>query len=722
MRPFVHHLETEKPLSLDGESLRIEEVVAVARHARPVALAEKAKRRIARCRQMVNVLLERGEKVYGLTTGFGKLRDVPIANEDVAKLQKNLIMSHACGVGEAFSEDVVRAAMLLRINTLCKGNSGIRLEVVQEFVNLLNDGVYPYVPEKGSVGASGDLAPLSHLVLVLMGHPEGRYLPRERRDEEGRSPKRPSFEDFRQMPDAADPDEVEKVAAAEGWTFRPISLEAKEGLALNNGTQFMTAVACLALRDSHRALRFAELAGALSLEAQRGVRMAYDPRLHAVRPHDGQPEVARRVMAYCEGSEILDLYLNSAHLYRACRSLEEAEDFLRQVPSELESEGVGEPPPLRHAREELQALRRDVDGLLAGAVARGDESGTGPGVGAPIRVAEMAALPPRQQIELLVRRLRPTRKQASDLLSLLDGRTFPQTDGVGKARSSLVAAVGQLDAAVPSAPLVQDDYSFRCFPQVLSCGCRAFEHVVEIVEVELNSATDNPLLFPPSPQDEEGTEVGGDADMDPEEYAAWLRADEKRIQACLDGVLGGGNFHGEPVAVAVDYLTIAMAEVASISERRIAHLVDAALSQGLPGFLIESSGLNSGFMIPQYTAAALVSENKVLAHPASVDSIPTSANSEDHVSMGTIAARKSAEVVSNVLDVISIEILTAYQGLKFRLPLQPGEPLRRVVQALAAAGVERYEEDRVPYPDFRRVRRLMEEGELAACLIADSEA
>lgn len=718
MRPFEHHLESEQTLFLDGESLRLDDVVAVARHGRPVALAEKARRRIARCREMVELLLEREEKVYGLTTGFGKLRDVPIATEDVAALQKNLIMSHACGVGDPFPEDVVRAATLLRINTLCRGNSGIRLEVVEQFVHLLNDGVYVYVPEKGSVGASGDLAPLSHLALLLMGHPDARYLPRSARREDGRSPERPSFDDFRAMPDIDDAEAVERAAAEEGWSFRPVALQAKEGLALNNGTQFMTAVACLALRDSQRALRFAEMAGALSLEAQRGVRNAYDPRLHGVRPQKAQPEVARRVMAYCEGSEILDLYLNSAHLYRACRSLEEAEEFLRQVPSELGAEGVGEPPPLRHAREELQALRRDVDGLLPAAEGAGGEAGGAPageaGVGAPIQVEELAALPPRVQIERLVRRLRPTRKQATDLLGLLDGRTFPQTESAVKARSSLVAAVGQLDAAVPAAPLVQDDYSFRCFPQVLACAYRAFDHVAEVVEVELNSVTDNPLLFPPDPADD-----GADGDMDPEAYGAWLRADPERVERCRAGVLGGGNFHGEPVAVAVDYLTIAMAEVGSIAERRVAHLVDEHLSRGLPAFLIDASGINSGFMIPQYTAAALVSENKVLAHPASVDSIPTSANAEDHVSMGTIAARKSAEVVENVLEIIAIEILTAYQGLKFRLPLQPGRALRRVVDALAAGGVERYDADRVPYPDFRRVRRLMKSDALAACLVED---
>lgn len=684
MRQLSHDLDTADldtatVLALDGRTLTLEDVVAVARHGRPVAVADDARRAIGRCREMVEVLLDENEKVYGLTTGFGKLRDVAIPRQDTERLQENLIMSHACGVGRPMSEDQVRAALVLRANTLCRGNSGVRVEVVEQLVNMLNDGVYPYVPEKGSVGASGDLAPLSHLALVLIGHPEGRYMPREHR-EAGADPQQPRERDFVGMPE---PGELAAVAEREGWkAFRPLRLEAKEGLAVNNGTQIMTAVACLVLYDGFHALRFAELAGALSLEAQRGVRDAYDPRLHEARPQAGQPEVAARVLAYCEGSQILDLYLNSGSLYQAQDQLRRAAGFLTDVAG----------PEAGAVREEAEALAVDLESVIP---TRSD------GRADAAVLAGWSSLGDREQIALFYRVLRPLRKRASDLLRVLDSESFPHhQETAGKARTALVAAVKQLDDAVPETPWVQEDYSFRCFPQVLACAWRAWEHVAEIVEVEINSATDNPLLFPPDP---------GDDAMSPASYGAWLRAERGRIGECRRGVLGGGNFHGEPVAQAMDYLAIAFAEVANIAERRVAHLVDEHLSRGLPPFLIDSSGLNSGFMIPQYTAAALVSENKVLCHPASVDSIPTSANSEDHVSMGTHAARKAAEVLDNVLDVIAIEVLAAYQGLKFRLPLEPGARLRSVLELLAERGVHRYEDDRVPYRDFQKLRRLMRE-------------
>lgn len=680
-------VEVDEELFLDGRHLTLGQVISVARLGRKVAIDEKARQRVGRCRKMVEVLLDENEKVYGLTTGFGKLRDVVIPRDKTAKLQENLIRSHSCGVGRPFPEDVVRAAMLLRANTLCRGNSGVRVEVIEQLVNMLNHRIYPYVPEKGSVGASGDLAPLSHLALVLIGDPDGRYLSRNRRDESGAAPLHPDEGDFVPMPR---PGDLETVARREKWgSFRPIALEAKEGLAVNNGTQFMTAISCLALYDGYYTLRFAELAGALSLEAHRGVRNAFDPRLHAVRPQAEQEAVAQRILDYCEGSEILDLYLNSAHLYRARRHLRETAEFLDEIGPVLEAKGDSTPPTVRSAPEEVRKLAEDLQKMIPCDV-HGHADGT--------RISDWSRKPPRQQIDLFFRLLRPLRERASDLLRVLDRKTFPLTEASGKARSALVEAVKQLNDAVPDAPLVQDDYSFRCFPQVLACAYRALGHVCDIVEVEINSATDNPLLFPPDP---------GDDAMSAEDYVEWLHADPERIQKCKDGVLGGGNFHGEPIAVAMDYFAIAFAEVANIAERRIAHLVDDNHSRGLPPFLIDSSGLNSGFMIPQYTAAALVSENKVLTHPASVDSIPTCANTEDHVSMGTIAARKAAEVLNNVLDVVAIEILTAYQGLSFRRPLEPGTRLRHVVSTLKTYGVPRYKDDQVPYRDFQRIRDLM---------------
>lgn len=636
-------------LSIDGKNLRIEDVVAVARHRRRVEIADSARLAITRCRALVDVLLGCQEKVYGLTTGFGSLRDVAIPHEQTAQLQKNLLMSHACGVGEPFAEDVVRAAILLRANTLCRGSSGVRVEVVERLVAMLNDDVFPWVPQKGSVGCSGDLAPLSHLALVLIGHPGGLFFPKANRREGSGWVERPRFEDFTPMPTIEDSAATEKVAAEEGWTFRPLDLEAKEGLAVNNGTQFMTAVGVLAVYESWNVLQHAELAAAMSLEAQQGVRAAFDPRIHAARPHGHQAAVAKRVLDWCEGSQLLGLHLSTARLGR-----------VRKMVSESRQD----------------SLLRELDGLIP-RQADGGVDGA--------EIARLAALPGQEQIAYFNKQIAPIRQKLIELLAAAS----PDDS------ASWLEILKQVDEIVPSGPLVQDDYSFRCFPQVISCAWRALGHVREILEVEVNSANDNPLLFPPEPAD---VETWNDISR----YTAWLKTVENR-QKCRDSVLGGGNFHGEPIAIAMDYLAIAMAEVANIAERRIAHLIDVNHSRGLPPFLIENSGLNSGFMIPQYTAAALVSENKVLCHPASVDSIPTSANSEDHVSMGTIAARKAAEVVENVWQVVAIEMLAAFHGIGLRAPLLPGKRIQSVIERLKNAGIERLEVDRVMYSDILKL-------------------
>ncbi len=703
MRQFAHEFDLDEELVLDGRSLDVEQVVAVARYRKRVRVSGEARKRVARCRVMVDVLLAQREKVYGLTTGFGKLRDKFIEPHQAVALQRNLIRSHASGVGAPFSEEVVRAALLLRLNTLCLGHSGIRVEVLDRLVAMLNDDIYPFVPEKGSVGASGDLAPLSHLALFLMGDSGARYYPRAARQDATTPVARARAEEFMALP--ADPGRFDAVAREEGWTFHPIELQEKEGLALNNGTQFMTAVACLVLYDAFFALEFSEMAAAMSLEAARGVRAAYRPEVHAARNQSYQAETARRIMAYCEGSTILDLpYLNTAHLYRAGRiHLREALEHLSDLEDELERAGHAIPAALRALRKEMNDLAFRLAHLLPtrGGSGEVDED----------MLQTWAAHPPRGQIELFNCLLHRVRQDAVSLLQTVSQTTFPRGEATPRIEASLVQVVEQLNRAVPTEPLVQDDYSFRCFPQVLACAYRALWHVVEVVEVEINSASDNPLLFPPEPPEGEA--------MSPSEYRAWLEASPERIQACRDNTIGGGNFHGEPVALAMDYLCMAVAEVGNIAERRVAHLVDENHSAGLPGFLIESSGLNSGFMIPQYTAAALVSENKVLCHPASVDSIPTCANTEDHVSMGTIAARKAAQVLEHVEYIVAIELLAAFQGLKFREPLLPGKAVRRAVARLEALGVQRWEEDRVAYQDIESVRRLIR-GEALKDLLLDA--
>lgn len=455
---------------LDGESLTFEQVVAVAygRAGAPrVSLAGSAKENIQRAADAVQTLLERGEIAYGITTGFGAFKDKLISREDVETLQRNIVLSHSVGVGEPFDTPTVRAIMLIRANTLARGFSGVRLETLQLILECLNRGVHPLIPEKGSLGASGDLAPLAHFACVLIGEGEA--------DLDG-----------------------EKVSGAEALSragLDPITLAAKEGLALTNGTTVMTAVGLLETWKANKLAGLADVAGCLSLEALHGTVSAFDERIHALRPHPRQIDCAANLRKILEGSEFV--------------------------------------------------------------------------------------------------------------------RSFDPTN-------------------------VQDAYTLRCMPQVHGACRDAVAYAEWLIKIELNAVTDNPLIF--------------------------INEETGRID-----VISGGNFHGEPLALAFDYLAIALSELANISERRIMRLTDeASNAHVLPAFLTEHGGLNSGFMIVQYTAAALCTENKILAHPASVDTIPSSANVEDHVSMGATAALKLKVVAENLETILALEALCAAQGIEFR--------------------------------------------------------
>jgi len=505
---------------IDGETLRLEDVVATAQAWREpgavhVQLAPSARERIARARAAVEDMLARGEVVYGLTTGFGHFKDRLIPPEEAEQLQRNILVSHAVGVGDAVDEATARAVMLIRANTLAKGHSGVRVQTVERLLDLINAGVHPRIPEKGSLGASGDLAPLAHMALVLVGQGEATY-------------------------------QGELLPGAEALQragLEPLTLSAKEGLALTNGTAFMSAIGALVTWQAERLAQVADIAGALSCEALHGTPNAFDERIHAARPHPRQV---------------------------ACAA------YLRQ--------------------------------LLAG-------SGF----------------------------LRP-----DDPLN------------------------------------VQDAYTLRCMPQVHGAARDAIAYARWVLEIELNSATDNPLIF----------------------------FDQEGRATCLSG----GNFHGEPVAIAMDYLKIALAEFGNISERRVTRLTDDASNQGtLPAFLIKHGGLNSGFMLAQYTAAALASENKVLAHPASVDTVPTSANTEDHVSMGPIAARGAREILGNVETILAIELLAAAQGVDFRREVLGDVPLGRgtaPAYRLIRARVPFLEQDAYMAPLIEAARQLVRSGEL----------
>jgi len=506
---MVGVLEEQLKVILDGETLTLEQVVAVARCGATVELHAVAKEKVQRSREYVDQLIEENQSVYGITTGFGMFSDVVISKQDARKLQRNLIMSHSTGVGDPLPAEVVRAILLLRANALAKGFSGIRLATLDTLLEVLNSGIVPVVPEKGSLGASGDLAPLSHMVLVLLGEGEAFYKGRRMSGQEA-------------------------LAQAK---IVPIVLEGKEGLALINGTQVMTAIAALAIWDASLLWESANITAALSFEALEGILDAFDPKIQAVRPHKGQMEVAKQMRLLTEGSTFV----------------------------------AGEP----------------------------------------------------------------------------------------RAR-------------------VQDAYSLRCIAQVHGPSGDAIAYVKKVVEIEINSATDNPLIFP----------------------------EEKQV-------FSGGNFHGQPIALAMDFLGIAVAELANIAERRLERLVNPNLS-GLPAFLTLNGGLNSGFMIVQYSAASLVSENKILAHPASVDSIPSSANQEDHVSMGTIAARKARVILENTAHVLAMELLAACQALDMRIgkgKLKLGKGSKGAYQ-LVRSKVSMLKEDRVMYPDIQVAKELVSSGKL----------
>ncbi len=469
-------------IEINGASLTLADTVAVAA-GEAVSLAPDARAGVERSRAFVEALLTRNEVVYGINTGFGALSEVVVPPDELRQLQLNLVRSHACGVGEPLPETTVRAMLLHRANVLAKGFSGCRAIVIETLLAMLNRGVHPMVPSRGSVGASGDLAPLSHQALVVIGEGEAMY-------------------QGERLPGGV---------ALQRAGIAPLTLEPKEGLALLNGTQAMTATGGLALAISQRLVEAADVIGALSLEALKGTPTAFDERIHAARPHLGQMTSAARLRALMEDSEIRESHRDSA-----------------------------------------------VD------------------------------------------------------------------------------------------PRVQDAYALRCMPQVHGAVRDALTHACGIVEIEINSATDNPLIFPDSGE-----------------------------------ILSGGNFHGEPLALAFDYAAIAVADLGTISERRTERLVNPMLS-GLPAFLSPHPGTNSGLMIAQVVAASLIAENNVLAHPASVANLPTSANKEDHVSMGMTAALKFTQIVKNTELILAIELLSAAQGLEFLKPLKPARRLQTAYERVRA--------------------------------------
>lgn len=495
-------------LKLTGRDLNVENVWAISQGECTVELCEESKKDVLKSRKYIEGRIDKGDTMYGVNTGFGHFSNVAISKEQLVELQKNLIRSHCCGVGEPFEPKEVRAIMALRANALTRGHSGIRPEVIEKIIEFINNDLTPYIPQQGSVGASGDLAPLSHLALSIIG--EGDLW-------DGK-------------------EKVKTSVRLKELGIEPLELKAKEGLSMINGCQVMTAVGLLNGYRSQKVLELFDLAGAMTLEALKGSRAAFDPLISATRAHPGEAKTAR------------------------------------------------------------------------------------------------------------------------NMLKLL-GETSP-------------VAESHLDCG-----RVQDAYSLRCIPAVHGAAKDSVARVIEVLEIEANSSTDNPLVF----------------------------ADDNKILSC-------GNFHGEPVAFQLDYLAICLSALASISECRIEKLINPSMS-GLPAFLAPDGGLNSGMMIVQVAAASLVSENKILAHPASVDSIPTSADKEDHVSMGTIAARKAKAVLGNAEKILAMEFLCATQGLDLLAPLKPAGVIADCL-AFVRTRVPFAAKDRVFADDIEAIRRMISNREI----------
>jgi histidine ammonia-lyase len=538
-----------RALHITGNDLTFNDLREVVYEHRAVLLSPNARQAVERARAVVDNAVEENATVYAVTTGVGKLSDVRIPHEQILQLQINLIRSHAVGLGEPLSREETRALMLLRANSLAKGFSGVRAEVIDLLCELLNRGLHPVIPSQGSVGASGDLAPLAHLGLVLIGEGEAFY------DGDGRKrPRRKGDPATRRMNGAA---------ALRRAGMRPLTLQAKEAISLVNGTQAMLAVGALSLLESETLVDSAEVIASLTLDALRGTDVAFDERIQQARPHPGQMRSAANLRRMLQGSQI------------------------------------------RESHRECQR--------------------------------------------------------------------------------------------------VQDAYSLRCIPQVHGAVRDTLAHCRKLFDIEMNSAVDNPLIF-----------LAAKA----AERRALPLVELGPVDSPAEGtgeILSGGNFHGEPLAFALDFMSIALSALAGISERRIDRLVNPFLNEGLPPFLAHEAGLQSGLMMAQVTAAALASENKVLAHPASVDSITTSGNKEDYVSMGMAAANKLKRVVANTALVLAIEAVAAAQALSYLSPLQPGKRGQTAVAAIRSVSPP-LEDDRPLGHEFQKLAETIRAGKLAVVL------
>jgi len=695
-----------------GGPINIESIVAVARHFETVRLHPRARHRVSLCRTVVDSLLEKNVKVYGLTTGFGALRDKVIPAEHASQLSMNLIRSHAAGVGEPFPEDVVRAAMLLRAQTLAQGCSGVTPHVIDLLIAFLNARIYPYVPHQGSVGSSGDLAPLSHLFLAVTGDDSARIYQDDSFDASSREafwsqmPRscsedhpyiaRPSANSFRRLTDIVVKNAVlsrlRQVSREIQW---PYELQGKEGLAANNGAVFSTALLALSTYDAERLIHTAERVAAYSFEALQAVPDCLDPALVQLRPHSGYIESAAAIRNALSGSQLVPAHgalgVNLARLNRVAGELHDLHTADGpDYEASAHTEGAVDTAKAKIetvTNEALAALTDSTHETISAIwdnVARERKANEG-SVGTPkereLNACRAATEGLRQRWDQVLHKMEVDRgvtQADGKIIVESDDRIATQHQVLQKLRTIYHEHVTKI---VPSSPDVQDNYSFRAAATVIGCARDACHGARRVVEIEVNSATDNPLIILDQILARLPSWDGTWDSPTVQEAEQWLKANWALAADC---VKSGANFHGQPVGVAADTLAATVAEVGNIAERRVAALTDSNHSKGLPDFLVWKPGLNSGFMIAQYSAAALVSENRHLAQPASTDSVPTCANTEDHVAMSTIAARKTTNVVENVERIVAIEALCAHQAVQFRKPARLGSGTGALETAIAA--------------------------------------
>ena len=637
-----------RKIILDGNTLTIQKVIDVAINHAEIAIHPNAIKNVRASQTFIHQQVKEGKIVYGVTTGFGPNADKRIRTKDAETLQHNLIISHATGVGQPFSETIVRAIVTIRINTLLAGHSGIRLNTIKLLVQFLNQGIHPYIPQQGSVGASGDLAPLCHMAITLIGvgkvfYKNQLYTLPELYELPAIKAKNQEINDFNTKNSLTENDLNYQMPIAQR------RLTHKESLAMINGTTVMNALGVIGVHQARLLLQGSTMSAAMFAEAISARSQAFDEVIHIVRRHAGQHTVAKHLLGYFKNSSLIGI--TPASIVEAIPlsafDIQDFSFFQTAIKARIE---VLERAKLKKLEDEINTLSiistyQNAKELLQ-----------------PSSIQQLMESLPQAFCQFLIKNLKDEDTvdwlSYERLLTIANKKITPQ-----------------------------DSYSVRCTPQVFGASLEAIRHVTSVVENELNAVVDNPIIFMKGQVLHNGHEI-----------------EKSRI-------LSGGNFHGQPLALVLDYLKLAVAEIGNLLERQICKLVDRGHNDGLPAFLVEEAGLNSGMMIMQYTAASLVSENKVLVHPASADSIPTSSNQEDHVSMGPIAGRQALEITGNVEKILALHLIVSKQALNMRekqlgriLKINLSDNSQKLLAQLDSLGIHYYDKDRYMHDDIISVQ------------------